>query len=716
MRRALLALAAAAAACADGPAAPFPVGILGPSSPRVAAEARRLGFDVADALPAGAASASAASPAARGGEMAADWAVLRLAAARAAAEGSRGFFVRLPAPPAGGDLLDLPEEWQAPARALRELKAMRSVLERGAAADVPFTAPAGVRARVAPEGQDVRRARQRLLRRGRARRPGPRGLSRPLRGPRGRAGGAGALRGAVLPPRRPGSVARGPPAMSVAARILKSSLFRNVELFALLGLSFWITPVIVRALGERQYGLWTLVGAFMGYYNLMNYGVYAAASRYVAKSLGVGDREEVNRAANTGFFLLCALGAATLAATLAGVAACGWFMSDPAEIALLRRVLLVLGVATAAGFPLNLFGGILTADVRHDIIALISIVKAVVSNVAIWLLLSEGHGLLAVAVVTAAANLAQNAAYYAVCRARLPYIRVVPFRRDAAQVRAMFDYGWKILAGQVGDILRFQLDSVLIAGFLNAALLTPFSIGVRLVDGFQSLVGASVGMMAPVFSQYEGRGDLEGMREALLKVTRFTALLTTFVGLSLIFYGEAFILRWMGPGFQSGYTVTVILAAAFTVYLPMSPGVQLLYGLSKHGSYAALNIAGGALNLLLSMVFLRVFGMYGAALGTAAEILLLRLTVQPFYICRAVGLPVRVYLFDAILGTVLEAAAPLCLYFWAIRGFIRPDFFVLSVCVALQAALFAPAAYFLILGEDERRYVAELVFRRKVRA
>lgn len=144
MRAALL---LAAAACAAESGGSFPVGLLGPVSPRVAVEAGRLGLDVVDVLPAGAVSASAASPSATDGEVAADWAALRLAAAVAIADGARGFFLRLPAAPSGRDLLDYPEEWQAPARALGELQAIRPVLERGVGATVPFAAPPGVRAR-----------------------------------------------------------------------------------------------------------------------------------------------------------------------------------------------------------------------------------------------------------------------------------------------------------------------------------------------------------------------------------------------------------------------------------------------------------------------------------------------------------------------------------------------------------------------------------------
>jgi len=148
VRAGLLLAAAVLAACRAEPSRPFPIGLLQPLSPRVAAEAARLGLDVAAAVPEGAASAFAGAPSPRvGDEVAADWNVLRLLAAGAAADGARGFYFRLPPAPAGRDHIDFPEELQAPVRALRELQALRPVLERGADAAAPFAAPAGVRTR-----------------------------------------------------------------------------------------------------------------------------------------------------------------------------------------------------------------------------------------------------------------------------------------------------------------------------------------------------------------------------------------------------------------------------------------------------------------------------------------------------------------------------------------------------------------------------------------
>jgi hypothetical protein len=148
MRRAALLAAALSAACSPEPRRAFPIGFLGPVSPRVAAEAARLGLEVSDRPPAQASVETAAVPGTKDAavELIADWEKLRFLAARAAARGADGIFFRLPREPEGRDLLDYTEEWQAMARVAREMVAMRPILESGRPSPSPFPVPAGVEA------------------------------------------------------------------------------------------------------------------------------------------------------------------------------------------------------------------------------------------------------------------------------------------------------------------------------------------------------------------------------------------------------------------------------------------------------------------------------------------------------------------------------------------------------------------------------------------
>ena len=494
--------------------------------------------------------------------------------------------------------------------------------------------------------------------------------------------------------------------MSTGATLLRGSFFRTLELFVLLAATFFVTPLVVHSLGDRLYGFWTLVAAVVGYYGFLDIGLTAAAARFLSQALGKDDEAELSAVAGTAFFLFALGGAAAALATALSALACPLFIADSAEAALFQKLILVMGAAAALGFPSKVYSGLLTAGIRYDAVAAISISRTVLASALIYLCLRQGRGVLALAWVSFAVSLLQYGATAAAAKALFPRVKIGLARFETARLRAMLGYGSGIFVCQVGDILRQRVDTLVIAGFLGASLVTPYIVGVRLIDGFTLLVRGSVGMMMPVFSRYEGRGDYGAIRSALARVTKLSTVLSGFVGLSILFYGRAFILRWMGPGFESSYIVAAILCAALIIALPQSPGVQLLLGVSKHRQYAALSLCEGVVNLALSVALLRAYGLYGVALGTLASTALFKLLVQPLLICRAVSFPVRSYLVDSMLAPLLKTIAPLAAYFWLIGRFVAPDYSVLAACVAAQTVLFVPFACFLILDAEERGAIA----------
>lgn len=494
--------------------------------------------------------------------------------------------------------------------------------------------------------------------------------------------------------------------MSTAASLLKGSVSRTLELGAMLAATFLVTPLLVHSLGNRLYGFWTLVGAIVGYYGVLDLGLTAAAARYLSQAMGRDEPGELDRVASTALGLFCAGGAGVLAVTALSLKACPLLASGASEARLLQQLIAIMGAAAAVGFPAKVFSGLLTAGIRYDILSAISILRIVLYNAGIYLCLRAGRGVVAVALVALAATLVQYAASYGAAKARFPSLRLSASLFDRSKARAMLDYGWKILFCQAGDILRFRLDSVVIAGFLGASLVTPYAVGVRLVEGFTRLVRSTVGMMFPVFSRYEGRGDYDAIRSALLRTTKLSAVLSGFIGLSAMFYGRAFVRRWMGPGFDDSYWVAVILCAALLLDLPQSPGIQLLFGVSKHAFYARLNVCEGLANLALSVLLLKPFGILGVALGTLVEMAFFKLLLLPAYVCKTAGVPLRAYLLEGVFLSLLKTALPLAAYFLLASRFLAARYSTIAVLAGLQTALFAPLAYFFILDDEERRVIS----------
>jgi len=487
--------------------------------------------------------------------------------------------------------------------------------------------------------------------------------------------------------------------MSTTRTLLRNSLFRNANFLFTIAVSLVMTPFIVRSLGVRYYGFWTLVGTFIGYYGLLDLGLSSAVSRYVSQALGKNDYRTMSSTAGTAFGLFTAIGSVALLATFVVAGASPLFIHDPGEALLFKKVFLLMGITVAAGFPFRVFSGILASFLRHDYLALISMIRTAGANVCVYVLLSRGHGILSLVIVNCCASLFEYGATYVVCRIRFPEVKTGLKDFDRAKTGELFRYSGKTMLIQIADLLRFKVDAFVIAVFLNVNLVTYYSVGSRLVDYFGSFIVSTTGFVSPLFSQYEGRGMYEALTRRFLDVTRICTVLSIFIGVSLIFYGKTFIARWMGPGFESSYYVAVILCVPAIIALTQTPGLQLLYALSKHHYYAMSNIAEGVLNLVLSVILVHHYGMYGVALGTAAEMLLFKIFIQPFFVCRAIGLPVTEYM-TTILGTAMKATLPLLVYFYFMTGYLKADYARILAIATVQSVLFLPLVYFFMLNNE----------------
>src|SRR5215472_14291131 len=99
-----------------------------------------------------------------------------------------------------------------------------------------------------------------------------------------------------------------------AAKLLASgSALRAANLAGQIVVAFFLTPFVIHRLGDRMYGLWVLVGTFIGYYGLLDLGLGNAITRYVARALGKGDREECGTVFSTALQLYICLGVVVVA-------------------------------------------------------------------------------------------------------------------------------------------------------------------------------------------------------------------------------------------------------------------------------------------------------------------------------------------------------------------------------------------------------------------
>jgi len=150
-------------------------------------------------------------------------------------------------------------------------------------------------------------------------------------------------------------------------------------------------------------------------------------------------------------------------------------------------------------------------------------------------------------------------------------------------------------------------------------------------------------VLTPRFARLEGGEHLEELRSLFVKSLHYSALLGFGLCSLAFIWGGNFIRLWVGEGFNRSIPILWILALAWISDLAQSPGVGMMYALNKHRFYAGACTLEGVAKLALTLVLVRDYGIIGAAFASAIPMVALRVFLQPIYVTRILGLPLREY-------------------------------------------------------------------------
>ncbi|MCG3204773.1 MAG: hypothetical protein KCHDKBKB_01490 [Elusimicrobia bacterium] len=486
----------------------------------------------------------------------------------------------------------------------------------------------------------------------------------------------------------------------VARRLIEGSLLNSLTLLLGIVISFFMMPYMVTHLGDHMYGIWTIVAEFLWYYGLLDFGLSSAIGRFLSRAIGRKDAKEIQSVTATAFYLTVGLGFVAMMVTFLFTLKAGWIVKDANDLSIFRILLFIVGINFACEFPVRVFNAVLGANLRFDIRNIITIIKNLLIPFLVVLAIRMGWGVIGIAWVTLLASIGDSIVRIYMARRIEPSLSLAWSHVAVERIRQLFGYSVYAFVGKIADILRFKIDLFIISSMLGLSAVTHYFIGARLLDYFMKFVSSSVEVIAPVFSQDDGRNNYDAIRGNLFFVTKISSYLALFLGGGALFFGQSFIERWMGPGYPNSYRVLVILIIPAILALVQSPGEHLLYSVSKHRFLAFWGLAEGMVNALISIYMAKSHGILGVAFGTAIP-MFIRYMAQPLYVSRQVHLPLFSY-SKMILDHMFWGALFIGLGWMLSRPFVQPDYFKLTLGFSVMTLIYWPMVLFFKFDKKER--------------
>jgi O-antigen/teichoic acid export membrane protein len=489
----------------------------------------------------------------------------------------------------------------------------------------------------------------------------------------------------------------------VGRKLLSGSVLQVCNLIAAAVASFFLMPFIVHHLGDRIYGFWTLAGAFIGYYSLLDFGLSSAVSQYISQAIGRKNHLECLTIFNTALRINSLLGGIALVLTAAFVMAAPWFCHNPADAHLFRRVLAVLGISAALGFPVRVYGGVLFTEFLFDIQAWLSFLGlALRTGLVVWAILAGG-GLLALAWVTLFATLPVSGLQVWFARRKASWARIKTGSVGLKTAKSLSSYSAYTFMTSLADIVRFQIDPLVISGLIGLAEVTHYRVAGLFAQYYLQILILSVGMLQPVMSRLYGSGDQVGLEKVFFFGTKLSLCISVFICLALFAWGRPLIARWMGPTYEDAYWPLVTLSLSALLDVSQRTSIDLLFATFNHRLYTYLNWAEGILNLVFSLALARPLGILGVALGTLIGAVVVRIVVQPWWVCKVSSLHYGSYmrfLGRNVAYCVCLMGAATAIVAWG----LRPSYPFLVASAICATAIYAIGSWMLVLDPREREH------------
>jgi O-antigen/teichoic acid export membrane protein len=433
------------------------------------------------------------------------------------------------------------------------------------------------------------------------------------------------------------------------------SIFSNwVGLLAIGLMSFLITPFMIHRLGDFQFGIYALAFSAVDYFDLLAQGIRSTLQRFIGRLSDAHDREALNSVFSTALAVTLVVGA-FISVVFFGLSTVlpSFFKLSPVQQHLFARLVILLGINLGFGVPAALLGSYLCGLHRFDLYNLLAIIRQGVRMILIIVVLLHGQGVIAVAACVLLATL--------ICLPLNWWMihRIdsgVKFERGLVRIRLareLAGFSFWTLLNNAGQLLRDSTDSVVIGRVLNAALITPFTVASRLVDYFRPIIASMVSPLLPRMSQLDGQGRYEDINRLFLDMTRLSALASLAMGSMLVLHGRSLLLFWVGPRYVSSYSILVLLAVGAIASSAQLGTVNTLVAKGRHRAYGIWTLGEGLANLILSIIWARRYGIVGVALGTAVPLLVVKLTLQPWYVTRVLNMSLGEYFGKALARPLL---------------------------------------------------------------
>jgi O-antigen/teichoic acid export membrane protein len=400
-----------------------------------------------------------------------------------------------------------------------------------------------------------------------------------------------------------------------------------------IGVSLLIVPLTIDYINPTQYGIWLTLSSIIAWFSFFDIGFGHGLRNKFAASVANGKHKLARIYVSTTYAILSlvSLTAAVIFFFVNSYLSWSKILNAPAALNEELGILaLIVFVFFCVQFILQLITVVLTANHQPAKSSLFNLLGSILSLLIIFILTKTTAGSLIYLGLSLGAMpilvlLLSSVWFYTHdYKKYAPSFYFVRFKFS----RDLLNLGGKFFVIQIGALVLFQTDNVIISQIFGLKEVTVFNIAYKL---FSTILMLFTIISTPFWSAYTdayARNDIAWIRKVIKKMQFFWILIVFLAGFLLVLSGYIFKL-WIGSKVIVPVSLSFAMAIYVIAYTWQTIHVSLLNGIGKIKLQLYLVIISALLNIPLAYYLGMKIGLAGISLANSLMFIIMGLI---FYI------------------------------------------------------------------------------------
>lgn len=416
-----------------------------------------------------------------------------------------------------------------------------------------------------------------------------------------------------------------------------------------------LSSFLLKVLGDFEYGLYQTMSAFVNYLVILEFGTGTVMCRHLLVAKGSEDPNEQKRIMATLWYMTLALGVLILAVGMAFGFSIPKIYSNtipPEKMAYAMRVFGVMIVYLLASFFTQTLSGTFIGNENYNIGNIIQITK--IASRTIILLVAVRSVKYSIVIALCDAVISLLIFLFTAIYVKKKYaFSFNPRNFDRGVLRSSMPLCIALLLQTIINQANNNVDKFIIGIKMNMESVSLYSVALYIYTMFSSVTTKPITMYMPQVADNMRKG-LRGkeLTQTLVFPGRLVALIGGTIMFGFAVVGRQFIEIIYGAAYSKAWLIALILLAPAFVNMTGGCVINVLDILNKRQVRSYMLMITTAVNIVLTIWFINLWGVLGAVIATAISLIAGQIILLNIYYYKAISINVWRLYIDAYRGIV----------------------------------------------------------------